>query len=384
MKHIVTKYKRTEVSMIAATMLLIVGLIVTVSILNNDTNTQTKAASVNSIEPENGAIAGNVTIVNDTAASGGKYVKFGTIPVNPYVTVCGLSLCLNGQEWYLYAASNLVALDAPDTEADLAVSGNINTIRIVDFLDTSGNPATAPFDEARWQKVDRTIAAAKARNLKVILDLSGYRNLLARNNINPYTQDWNPFITFAANRKNTVTNVLYKDDPTIALIDFAGEVEPPNASTNTLGVTSQQVTDFFRSVFAQWKGLDTNHLLSSGGFLQLDWNSGIDWKTIWNLPGSDVCNIHNYSSGDTNTTTPQVAQYCASINKPWITEEFGWEQGIGDSQRAANFQTIYNLQKQYNSAGVGFWNLWTDVRSDSFDVNPNTPLTWEVVRTNAF
>src|SRR5438309_1389526 len=137
---------------------------------------------------------------------------------------------------------------------------------------------------------------------------------------------WGAFISFVANRRNTVTGVRYADDPTIAIVAFAGEVEPVNSTANSLGVTTLQVTNFFKKAFASWGAIDPNHLLSSGGLLQLDWNSGIDWRTIFALPGSDLCSIHDYSRADQTITTPSVASYCASIGRPWITEEFGWEQ----------------------------------------------------------
>jgi hypothetical protein len=261
-----------------------------------------------------------------------------------------------------------------------AQAAGLNTIRIVNPLNEGGSVATEPTREAAWVRVDALIAAAEQADLLVILDLSTYRNLLYRNNINPYTRDWKPFLTFVANRTNTVSGRVYKEDPTIAIVSLAGEVEPPNGSQNTLGVTKAQVTEFFRVAGAAWKSLDTNHILSSGGLLQLDWDSGIDWKAIFGLSSMDICSIHNYSSNDSTKTTPAVAAHCASIGKPWINEEFGWVQSIGDSTRAANYRAMYDRQRTYNSAGAAFWNLGPEVTGASHDVNQQTPLTWAVVR----
>lgn len=220
------------------------------------------------------------------------------------------------------------------------------------------------------------IAAAGGVGLKVILDLSTHRNLLANSGLNPYTHDWGPFIQFAANRRNTVTGARYGDDPTIALIAFAGEVEPINTPDNRLGVTTTQVTTFFRNAFATWKRHDAMHPVSSGGLLHYGWDSGIDWRAIF--AAADVCSIHNYSDGDTSAT-PMVASYCASLGKPWITEEFGWERGVGDAARAALFESIYTLQINHAAAGVAFWNLGGQTSSPTFDVNSSTPLTLDVV-----
>jgi hypothetical protein len=176
--------------------------------------------------------------------------------------------------------------------------------------------------------------------------------------------------------------LTYANDPTIAIVAFAGEVEPINTTSNNRGITTAQVTSFFKRTFGEWKALDPNQLTSSGGLLQIDWNSGIDWKSIFGLADNDVCSIHDYSLVDQTVTTPAVASYCGSIGKPWITEEFGWEQSIGDTIRAADYSAMYSLQRTYQSAGVGTWNLGTQVGGTTYDVNPNTPRSWAAMVTN--
>jgi hypothetical protein len=304
-------------------------------------------------------------------------------PVTSFVTRCGTSLCLNGSAWYLYGASQLGGMTDPQARASLAVSAKLNTLRIVDFLDEGGAVSTAPYDESRWQLVDRAIATAGTNGLHVVLDLSIYRNMLWNSGANPYTIDWQPFLTFVANRRNTATGVIYANDPTIAIVAFAGEIQPINTSSNTRGITTDQVTSFFTRTFAEWKALDPNHLRSSGGLLQIDWNSGIDWKAIFGLADSDVCAIHDYSSADQTVTTPAVSAYCASIGRPWITEEFGWDQSVGDAMRAQSYTSMYGLQRTYHAAGVGFWNLGPQIGGSTYDVNAGTPQTWAVVVANA-
>ena len=297
-----------------------------------------------------------------------------------FVDVCGRRLCVNGSTWYLYGASILSGLDQPAGAMGRANTAGLNTVRVVNFLNEQGSIGSAPYDEWHWARVERVIAEAGQARLKVIFDLSTFRNMLANAGRNPYTYNWDDFLKFAATRRNTVTGVRYADDPTIALISIAGEVEPINTSANTLGVTTDQVTSFFRRAFATWRSFDSNHPVSSGGLLQYGWNSGIDWRAIF--AAADVCSIHNYSDGDI-AATPTVASYCAGLGKPWITEEFGWERGIGDSTRAARFQSMYDLQSAYHAAGVAFWNLGGESTSPTFDVNGTTPLTLDRVIRNA-
>jgi hypothetical protein len=304
------------------------------------------------------------------------------------VSACGTALCLGGRPWYLYGASDLGGLGDPGARASLAVEARLNTLRVVNFLDEHGSVGSAPYDLAYWSRVDAVIGAAQVAGVRVILDLSTYRNLLWNAGRNPYSWDWGPFVAFVTQRSNTVTGIRYADDPTIALVAFAGEVEPLNTPANVLRITSQQLTAFYERTFAQWRANDSRHLVSTGGLLQLAWDSGIDWRSIFALANDDVCSIHDYSTADQTVTTPAVAAYCASIGKPWITEEFGWDQAVGDATRAADFSAMYGLNVRYSAAGVGFWNLGTTVAGTAgvgatHDVNPSTPLTWAVVGANA-
>lgn len=335
-------------------------------------------------EAESGTLSGGAVQVAGANASGGKAVKFGGN--SGYVTVCGTSLCLNGASWYMYGASVYQGLNNPGGTISQAQAAKLNLIRITDFIDTSAGPGGA-IDEAHWRKVDALVAVASQANLKVLLDLSTYRNMLKKSNINPYTYDWQSFLNFAMSRTNTVSGRSYKDDPAIAIVALAGEVDPPNSSNNPLGVTQQQVTDFYSRTLAQLAATGSRAVRTSGGLLQLSWNSGIDWRTIMADPNNQICNIHDYSQADQNYT-PTVAGYCAGLNKPWITEEFGFNQTDGDSIRAQEFQTMYNLQATNHAAGVAFWNLGTEVvgvngKTETYDVNASTPATLQVVRQNA-
>lgn len=339
-----------------------------------------------SFQAEAGMRAGNVTTIVDTGAAGGNAIKFGAGTNAGYVAVCGKGLCINDSPWYMYGASVYQGLNNPNAIITQAQTAKLNTVRITDFIVTAAGLSGAS-DEAHWRKVDALLAAASQANLKVLLDLSTYRNMLKKSSINPYTYNWQSFLNFVMTRTNTINGRSYKDDPTIAIVALAGEVDPPNSSNNPLGVTQQQVTDFFSRTLAQLAATGSRALRTSGGLLQLSWNSGIDWRAIMADQNNQICNIHNYSQADQNYT-PTVATYCDGIGKPWITEEFGFNQTDGDSSRANEFQAMYNLQKNNHSAGVAFWNLGTEVvgvngKTETFDVNTSTPLTLQVVQQNA-
>jgi cellulase (glycosyl hydrolase family 5) len=329
---------------------------------------------------------------------------------SPFVQRAGTQFVLSGRPWFLYGAANYGTLNPSGQgtiagTTSLALAGRLNAIRFVNFLDERGLDAAAPYDETSWRRVDAALADLKNNGLKAILDLSTYRNHLQNFALNtgsattPYSQNWKPFIRFVAGRTNTVNGSKYKSDPTIAIVSFAGEPNPPN-SGEPLKPTTQELTNFYTNVFAQWRMLDKDHLLSTGGLLHLDWEerfgnpagSGIDWQTIFSLRQNDVPSMHNYGLNQTDRpadyASPKVSAYCRQIGKPWITEEFGFEQSRGDDVRAGLYQQVYGIQGTYGSAGVAFWNLGNELVPaptvpTTFDTNPNTPLTWTSVQTSA-
>ncbi len=304
-------------------------------------------------------------------------------PATLFVRTCGTLLCVGGSTFPVHAASVLSAGDHPEEVLDLAQRAQLNTVRVVSFLHEEAGVVRGPYDEERWARVDRTIALAGQRGLRVELDLTTYRNLLVQSRINPYAADWGRFVRFVALRRNTVSGRLYRDDPTIALVAFAAEVEPPG-STLVLPVrySTADITGFYRRTMAQWRALDRNHVLTTGGFLHLNDGSGIDWRTIFALPVVDVPALHLYSDPDRTRTLPAAAALCAELGKPLFLEEFGYERGDGDASRAKNFQAQYVEHQRYGTAGVAFWNLGLEVTSPTYDVNPQTPLTWAVVRAH--
>lgn len=328
-----------------------------------------------------------------------------------FVSRVGTRLYAGGRPWYLYGGSTYGTsnLGGAGTIADtisLGQAAGLNTLRIVNFFDERGLSDSAPFDPTAWGRVDALLDAMRRAGLRAILDLSAYRNhlhnraLQTGSTVTPYGQDWSRFIRFVARRVNSVNGTTYKRDPTIALVSFAGEPNPPN-SEEPLKPTTQELTAFYARVFSQWKKEDTKHLVSSGGLLHIDWEelygnpsgSGIDWKAIASLPKHDVPAIHTYWASFPPTPvndfkTPKFASYCAGIGKPWITEEFGFLQqpfdpstGIqySEADRGSWFDTVYGIQLDRNAAGVAFWNLGREVHPASHDVNPDTPMTWSSV-----
>lgn len=254
-----------------------------------------------------------------------------------------------------YGASVLFALDWPDRDTDAAVAAGLNTIRIVNFLDEG--PAGDPYDAWRWGRVDTLIAAAKARGLGVILDLSTYRNQLIAKGLDPYTQDWGPWLGWVANR--------YRAETAVKVVALAGE---PNG-------TDPALVSFYQRSIPQYT--DSAKVVESGGLL--GYSGATPWQGVFDAV--HYCSIHVYSQADIDYL-PTIDAWCDSRGYPLLLEEFGEPQSVGDTNRAAYFAAMYDRARTMD-AGVAFWNLGPQLQTDTYDVNTNTPATYGVVQQYA-
>jgi hypothetical protein len=275
----------------------------------------------------------------------------------------------------------------PEQTVQLAQSAGMNTIRITDYLNDFGNPSSDPYDEASWRRVDAVIAAAGQAGMHVDLGLADYRNMMWNNCIDPYDASWSHFIDFVANRVNTITGEVYKDDPTIAFVSIAGEPLPVGTQpaftdvaggSCTLSYSTSELTSFYSNTLSEWAATDGTVLANSGGLGYLNEpGNGIDWQSIMSLHDNAFCDMKTYLGMAQFATT--VASYCASIGKPLIDEEFGWTQSNGDATRAEDFTSAFASLKAMGVTGLAFWNLGYEHAQTSYDVSSLEPLTWAAI-----
>lgn len=254
-----------------------------------------------------------------------------------------------------------------DRMLDLAQSAHLNTLRVTDYL----NVRASWDNTAIWNNMDYLMAEAEKRHMWIILDLSTFRQWLSRQQVsavyNP--ENWRNFIRFVTTR--------YRDTAAISYYSIAGEV--PNTSDG--GVTPTQYVHFFNTVLDFIHTGDTgNHLVSVGGLLYLNYESGIPWRALYALPYNTIVAMHIYSDDDRRISVPLVSAFAAVIEKPFIIEEFGATQAIGDQERATLFKTILDLAVPTQAAGVLFWNLGAEEAPSSHDVSSAQPIVWDIIR----
>jgi hypothetical protein len=314
------------------------------------------------------------------------------------VQTCGTQLCVGGAPFVVHGATAYGTYDDPVSEVALARQAHVNVLELVEF-DTVYHSLGDTMSEATWSRVDKFIAAAHNAGLHVVLHLAEYGQSLQAAGQTPTTTDWGPYLQFIANRTNTVTGVVYKDDPTIAMLELFGEIDAPNYNIHpgTEG-TPAEMTTFFRRTLGEWRALAPNILVSTGGFSYInDPNSGIDWKTIVADSNDATCDVEVNSSEDRDVSVASLSSYCQQLGKPWFLAAWSSCQGAQqfstdidhwatDADMASHAQDMSNIAGGSSPAaapaiGSDFWNLAaTPARDGNCDIGPQYPQTLGAVQ----
>jgi hypothetical protein len=317
-----------------------------------------------------------------TSASGTKYVTLSgqnftennTIihpygsTMYPYWTYQGATH--RGGSWANPAFKSYV-----DLIINMAQKLHLNTIRATNYFD--GVAYGDWYNATVWSNMDYLFQQATSHNMYILLDLSSFRDKTLKQGIYPY----NPSLYTSA---FAWVAARYAHNSALLNYAIAGEVKCPTSSDPLRPTSAQALTEYYQVLSDTLYAADPNHLISTGGLSYLNEpKCGIDWRGIYALPHINITAIHVYSDNDRTITIPMVAQWAASNQKPFTIEEFGFQQSSSDSTRAAEFQNMYSLGKQYNATSIIFWNLGPEVGSTSYEVNSNTPMTWQVIQQNA-
>lgn len=330
-----------------------------------------------------------VNVNNPVAASA--FVTSGGFGTNAYV-VNGQSFHSYGSTMYPDGGGTLWHHSDFTTYIDDIISrvkvAHLNTIRVTDYLEGLKVYPTDIYNPIVWANMDYLVNKAKANNIYVIMDASGLKDLLKANNMYIYNPSyWTDFINFLGNRYKDATNILD--------YSITGEVPCPTGTDPLKPNSTADVTNFYTATTnTLWAADQGHHLITAGGLSHLNQsNCGIDWQAIFSLPHVSTAAIHVYSGNDENITTPMVSKWAQANNKPFEIQEFGFTQDGSktlcptdpnpDVMRACAYQRIYTLAKTYNAGMTVFWNNGPQLAPTSYQVNPNTPLTWQTIINNA-
>jgi mannan endo-1,4-beta-mannosidase len=269
---------------------------------------------------------------------------------------------------------------------------------IADFADW---PRMHPFRWApgQWNEdafvhLDKVIAEATRNNIYVQLcltnwwrDTGGVTQYLRWAGINEAADNAHPFginderaMAFYTNdetrrlyrehveklvtRRNTITGVLYRDDPNIFGWELINEGQAVTGRWHERRAWIAEMTGYLRT-------LDPNHVITPGTWGYRTAAERREWLLDHQLPNVDYADVHNYPRPDTNSfvDSPRAmsefvenrAAAAFSIKKPLVFGEFGMgPEGYNGFSQTEWFRAFLESNVRAGSAGAMFWILTPD------------------------
>ncbi len=169
-----------------------------------------------------------------------------------------------------------------------------------------------------------------------------------------------------ATRRNTITGVVYRDDPTI----FGWELM--NEAQVITGRWAERRA-WFAEMSAYLKSLDPNHMIAPGAWGYRSSSERREWLADHAIPTIDYCDVHSYPRDDHNSfvDSPAALQEfienraaaAYSIRKPLVLGEFGMGvEGFNNAPQAEWYRALFEGSVRAGAGGAMFWILTPDPR----------------------
>jgi mannan endo-1,4-beta-mannosidase len=183
-------------------------------------------------------------------------------------------------------------------------------------------------------------------------------------------------------RRNTITGVLYRNDPTI----FGWELM--NEAQVITGRWAERRA-WFAEMSAYLKSLDPNHMVAPGAWGYRSSSERREWLVDHALPTIDYCDVHNYPRDDHDSfvTSPAAlkefidnrAAAAFSIKKPLVMGEFGMGvEGHNGASQVEWYKAFFDGNARSGAAGAMFWILTPDPQR-GYGVTYSTPRDRELL-----
>jgi mannan endo-1,4-beta-mannosidase len=273
-------------------------------------------------------------------------------------------------------------------------------------------PAPDQWNEDEFVHLDRVISEAARNNLRVQLcltnwwrDTGGITQYLYWAGIKDAADDHQPYginmdraMLFYTNevtrrlyrehlekiitRRNTVTGVLYRDDPTIMGYELMNEAQAPTGRWSERRAWIAEMSAYIKS-------LDPDHLVAPGTWgYRTSWERR-EWLAEHLIPTIDYCDVHNYPRDDHDSfvESPQAlgefidnrAAAAFSISKPYVMGEFGMgPEGYKGFSELEWYRAFFENSLKAGAGGAMFWIITPDPQR-GYGITYTTPRD-EIVR----
>lgn len=211
------------------------------------------------------------------------------------------------------------------------------------------------FNEEAFKTLDLVLKVAREKNVRIIIPLVD--NWKWWGGVRQYEQfrdkpegafwsddqvreDFKRTIEFILNRRNTLTGIRYRDDPTIFGWETGNEIDP--------------TPEWTKDISSYLKELDDSHLVIDGESLH-----GVPTHSLID-PNIDVVTTHHYPN--TNNNTAQSVRQAARLvarRKAYFVGEFGF-LSVGEAQR------ILDTVQDQGVSGALYWSLRFHRREGGF------------------
>ncbi|BDA44582.1 probable mannan endo-1,4-beta-mannosidase 1 at N-terminal half [Coccomyxa sp. Obi] len=330
-----------------------------------------------------------------------------------FVKTTGTNFVLNGKIRYFSGSNNhflILRNYLTDAQVKLffkVMAGNgIDLIRTWGFLNGVGDPSYAAvsiqpsvgvYNEISLQRLDLVLSEASANGVRIILpfvnfwpDLGGmqwyvdqllgpghaleefYTNALVK-------QAYKNYVKKILTRKNTITGLTYRDDPTFFALELANEPRCNDGYEVSHGLKPGTIIRAWVAEMAAYiRSLDPNHMITTGeeGYLSSggpgsgwrdDGTKGVDYRANLQDPNISFGTIHVYP-GHWGVPADSVAEFANSfiysraqianaIGKPFILEETGMDPRGYAVYRPDFYKALFSAAQRSNAKAMMPWEL---------------------------
>jgi mannan endo-1,4-beta-mannosidase len=177
-------------------------------------------------------------------------------------------------------------------------------------------------------------------------------------------------------RRNTVTGVLYKDDPTIMGYELMNEAQAATGRRHERRAWVEEMSAYIRS-------LDPDHLITPGTWGYRSAWERREWLAEHRLPNVDFVDVHNYPRDDLDSyvdSPDALHEFMAnrvaaaySLGKPLVFGEFGMgPEGYQGHTAAEWYRAYLEGAARTGASGAMFWILTPDPKR-GYGVNYTMP-----------
>lgn len=252
------------------------------------------------------------------------------------------------------------------------------------------------WNEEAFENLDRVLDEAARHNLRVLIclgnwwrDTGGVVRYLRWAGLPDAADDSQPFginieraMPFYTNeetrrlyrehvkrivaRRNGITGVMYRDDPTIFGYELMNEAQAPTGRWAERRAWMAEMSAFVKS-------LDPDHLIAPGTWgYRTSWERR-EWLEEHRLPTIDYCDAHIYPRDDTDSFVDSPvalrefidnrAAAALSINKPLVMGEFGMgTEGYKGFSQVEWFRAYFESSARAGVGGAIYWIMTPDPR----------------------